>query len=195
MRSLTTAVLAGIVGMALLCAPSAGCDGATIDFDASTYNVTAGQEFSVGVKVAPAAFPDGLLSMGIALAFDPALAEIVSISIASDLNNDGTGAAGLRQFGAGFGKAAGFYTGADGYTGSTLVTFTLRNLATTGDYPLMLGFYDSTPSFANFIDAGSYSNVDSSITFGTATVVVPEPLTVSLLALGGIVLKRRRARY
>jgi len=194
MRSLTTAALVGILAMALLCAPSAARADATIDFDASTYNVTAGQEFSVAVKVDPSAFPDGLLSMGVGLSFDPTMAEIVSISIASDLNNDGTGAAGIRQFGAGFGKAAGFYTGADGYTGSDLVTFTLKNLATTGDYPITLGFYDSTPSFANFIDAGTYSDVDSSMTFGTATVVVPEPLTLSLLALGGIAIIRRRAR-
>jgi hypothetical protein len=167
----------------------AAAQGAPIVYSAgATYDCVANQTFDVPVRIDQADLPSGLLSMGVTLGVDPAKAQVLSVSIVSALNSDGTGAAGRTQVGAGFGKAAGFYLGAGGYTGSDLVTFHLRNLASNGSYPLSLSFYDNSPSFANFIDAGTYADIDSRVSFRGATVTAPEPVTLSLLGLGGAAL-------
>jgi hypothetical protein len=136
--------------------------------------------------------------MGVGITFDPDHAEIVSISIAGALDNDGTGAPGHRNFGPGYGCAAGF-AAAGAYTGEDLVTFRLRNLASPADllpddrYPLALAFFDNTAGFVNFIDGGS-NGIDSDIAFGSGAVVVPEPTSLAILGLGGLALIRRKRR-
>ena len=171
-----------------------------VHFDQDEYIVQADQEFNVSIQVNQADLNAGLLSMGVGIAFDPGYAEVLSIDIVDALDDDGTGAPGHTQIGAGYGRAAGFFADPGTYTNGELVTFHMRNLATQVDlapgdsYPLTLGLFDNTASFANFVDGDTYQDIDSDIVFGTANVVVPEPITLSLMAVGGMALLRRKRR-
>ena len=190
-----------VAGVAVCLALSSNAQASVlVDFDQDEYTAQPNQEFDVSILVDQGSLSSGLLSMGVGIAFDANYAEVVSISIVAALDNDGSGAPGPTPSGAGFGTAAGFFANTGTYTGTELVTFHLRNLATAADllpgdsYPISLSFFDNTASFANFIDGGSSLDIDSDITFGAASVVVPEPATLSFLALGGLALLRRKGR-
>ena len=190
-----------VIGVAVCLALSAKAQASVlVDFDQDEYTAQPNQEFDVSILVDQGSLSSGLLSMGVGIAFNANYAEVVSISIVAELDGDGSGAPGHRQSGAGFGTAAGFSAGTGTYTGTELVTFRLRNLATAADllpgdsYPISLSFFDNTAGFANFIDGGSSLDIDSDITFGTASVIVPEPATLSLLVLGGLAMLRRKER-
>lgn len=191
-------VVAGVVACLVLGTNAQA--GVQVQFNQDEYAVQADQEFDVSILVNQTDLSAGLMSMGVGIAFDSAYAEVLSIDVVTALDDDGTGAPGHRQFGAGYGRAAGFFADAGTYTNGQLVTFHMRNLATQLDlapgdsYPLTLGLFDGTASFANFVDGDTYQDIDSDIVFGTANVVVPEPVTLSLMAVGGMALLRRRGR-
>ena len=167
-----------------------------VDWDQVDYYVQEEEEFDVLVQIDTANLPGGLLSMGVEATFDSSYAEVVSISIVAALDNDGTGALGIRESGAGYGRAAGFYTGSGAYMGTDLVTFRLRNLASQGtDYLVNLGLFNDAPTFTNFIDGSSYEDIDNLLDFGSSTVhVIPEPMSIALLGLGGLAFLYRRTR-
>jgi len=190
-----------VVGMVACFALSVNVQAAIqVYFDQDEYIVQLGQEFDVSIRVNQTDLSAGILSMGVSITFDPAYAEVLSIDITDALDDDGTGSPGHRQIGVGYGQVAGFFADAGTYIGGELVTFHMRNLSTQlnlapGDrYPLTLGLFDNTASFANFIDGDTYQDIDSDIVFGTANVLVPEPVALTMLALGGVALLRRRKR-
>jgi hypothetical protein len=139
--------------------------------------------------------------MGISLTFDGAKASVADTSkivLPLALQDDGVGGQPLKAVGPGSARVFGsenIFTATEGYAGTLLATFNISDLAPQGDsYTLTLARYSSSPTFSNFVDWGGNA-FDSQLSFGSATVnVVPEPASLVLLGIGGLLLARRRAR-
>ena len=196
-------IVAGVAVCLILSANAQA--GILVDFDQDEYAVQPGQDFQVQVlldaddtQTGTQALTGGLLSMGIMLTFDSASANVAStnmIVIPPELNSDGLGGPAFKTVGAGFAGASGALSlsATEGYDGAMLATITVTNLASLGSsYDLNLGLYRTVGD--NFVRYGEFQNFDSGVGFGSATVVVPEPATLSLLALGGLSLLRRKGR-
>jgi hypothetical protein len=196
--------LGAVVGLFCLCTFPAW--GAVIDvrFPQQMYTAVANQDFTVTVVFDAVAgtpgedpAPLGLFSVGVALRFDPAKAQVLDVSsvvLPAALNSNGAGGPADKTATAGLAGAAGALdlSATSGYAGTLLTTVTLRNLATTGTYALSLERY--YPTKTNFLDYGG-NDLDGQIAFGSALVAVPEPAQASaLMVVLGAVLSRRRRR-
>lgn len=210
MRSLTRAsVLVALACFAVPFTSSTAIAGGTAGFDQAVYTVTPGQTFQAQVHfdsndslAGYQALSSGLWTFGLKVSYPGSKAEVGSVAdiiLPLALQDNGAGDAALKAVVAGEAKVFGgvnLFTASDGYKDSLLVTFDITNLAPLGDsYQLTLGRYSASPTFANFTDFGTGESIDSQLAFGSATVnVVPEPLTLTLLGLGGMAVLRRRIR-
>jgi small ligand-binding sensory domain FIST len=178
--------------------------GIVVGFDQDEYIIQPGQDFLVQVLLdgddqqdGIQALPGGLFSMGIKVTFashKANAADIAAIFLPDEINGNGVGGPAFKGVGAGFGRAAGAVSlsAPDFYRGALLATITITDL-NIGSYPYELSlssYYGAGKT--DFLD-GNGTDLDSVVTFGTATVV-PEPATLSLLALGGLALLRRKRR-
>ena len=200
----------GTAAIVLLVVAGVGQADFIAHFDQPAYNVLPGAAVSVQVLLDADTLaagdqptPGGLLSMGITVSFDSTKAEVADtskIALPLELQSDGAGSPPLLEVAPGQARAFGsvnVFTATEGYGGTLLATIEIANLALLGDsYALSLGRYSASPTFANFVD-WSGTLLDAQLSFGTAIVnVVPEPVSLALLGLGGagLLLKRWRAR-
>lgn len=208
MRVSTRFVLAALVALAGFSIGSRADASPIVHFDNSTYTVSPGGTFSVQVLLdmdsataGDQPVPGGLLSMGVKITFDGGKANVSNVSniiLPLALQNDGIGGNPLKEVASGSARVFGsenIFTATEGYAGTLLATFNISDLAPQGDsYTLTLARYSSSPTFSNFVDWGGNA-FDSNLTFTPATVnVTPEPTSLALLALGWLVLGRRRTR-
>jgi hypothetical protein len=208
MRVSTRFVLAALVALAGFSVGSKAHAGPIVHFDNSTYNVSAGGTLAVQVLLdmdsgtaGDQPVPGGLLSMGVKITFDGGKANVSDVSniiLPLALQNDGAGGAPLKEVATGSARVFGsenIFTATEGYAGTLLATFTISDLAPQGDsYTLTLARYSSSPTFSDFVDWGGDA-FDSQLSFGSGIVnVVPEPSSVVLVGIGGLLLARRRSR-
>ena len=194
-----------VVGVAVCVALNASTQaGVVVDFGQDGYVIQPGQDFQVQVlldaddtQAGIQALADGLFSMGIKVTFasDRAnVAAITDIVLPDAINGDGVGGPAFKEVGSGFGRAAGAVSlsAPDFYRDALLATITISDLG-AGPYPYEISlspYYGAGKT--DFMD-GNGTDLDSVVTFGSATVT-PEPATLSLLALGGLSLLRRKKR-
>jgi hypothetical protein len=180
----------------------------SVHFDKTSYNVTPGGTLAVQVllDMDPAQAGDqpvagGLLSMGVKITFDGGKANVSDVSnivLPESLQDDGAGGPPLKEVAIGSARAFGsqnIFTTTEGYASTLLATFNVSDLGPQGDsYTLTLARYSSSPTFSNFVDWAGNA-FDSQLSFGSATVnVVPEPVSLVLFGIGGLLLARRRVR-
>ena len=175
-----------------------------VHFDKDEYNIQPGDDFQVQVLLdaddaqpGTQALPNGLFSMGIQVTFASEKANVADISVIvlpDPINGDGVGGDAFKEVGTGFARAAGAValSAPDFYRDSLLATITISDL-NVGPYPYELSlssYYGAGKT--DFMD-GSGADLDGVVSFGSA-MVTPEPITLSLMALGGLALLRRRGR-
>ncbi len=179
-----------VAGAILLATSSVGADAVNVGFDQASYQVAPGQAYSVNV-VLPA-LPNGLFSYGIRLILPAGKALAAasdSVVVPAPLNFNGTAGAGaLKEIGAdalGVKGTVDFETIAASYHGTLLATFNLQNVAAAGQtYSLSLDLFRTLGATETLFVDGAGVPLDQSIALGSALVVViPEPSTLSLLAL------------
>lgn len=145
--------------------------------------------------------PHGLFSLALAVRIEGArgrVAGVQDVVLPEPISDDGTGRPAniLIQDGAVSIRAALKTTATDYYHDNLLATLYLTDLPSQDEpYTLSLHLLRSSPREQVFID-GSGDVLDERLRFGTAQVVIPEPVSAaSWVALGAAVgLIRRRAR-
>ena len=189
---------------AVLALSSTAQAGIIVDFDQERYEVQPGEDFPVqilldadGEQLGMQSLANGLLSMGAMMTFESSNANIAStdmIVLPPELNSDGLAGPAYKTVAPGSAGASGalILSATEGYDGALLATITVTNLAPLGsEYELNLDVYRAVGD--NFVRYGEFQNFDSSVGFGSATVVVvPEPTTLGMLAVCGIALVRRK---
>ncbi len=175
--------------------------------DQDTYTVSPGQTIAIQIFVdtAPAqdglqGFSMGLYSEGVEMTFAPAAGAVSNASaivLPASLAEDGSGAPALKEVSAGY---AGYFGNlllsmdpfTEGYTSTWLGTFNFTAGTQAGTYELSLGKF--FPNMSNFVTS-QIEDVDNSISFQKASlIVVPEPMTILLLASGVLAMGARRRR-
>lgn len=168
-----------------------------VRFGVNEHTVLPGQTFTASVQISPIP-PGGLFSYGVQLLFDPLVATLRdegAITVPADLNFNGPlGVSALRMVAPGFGGVKGSVDPTvlppQGFTGSALASFEISNLSEQvgQTYEIRLGLFQTLGSTESVFVTGLGEVLDNRITFGRATIsVVPEPTTVTMFALGGVV--------
>lgn len=176
-----------------------------VKFDQNVHTVTPGANSVITANIMFDAddttpgwqlMPGGLFSMGVKVMYSVTDAKVNStadITLPVEINGDGVGGPAFKAVGSDYAGCAGArgLTDETGYDGTLLATFMITDISPLPFQPYTLTLAPYFATKANFIDFAEGNGLDSAITFGSARVV-PEPVSLSMLALGGLALLRRK---
>jgi hypothetical protein len=176
-----------------------------VEFDQDVYTVTPGADTVITANIMFDAddstagwqpMPGGLFSMGVKVIYsatDAQVGSVADITIPAEINGDGVGGPAFKEVGSGYAGGAGSRDLADatGYDGTLLVTILIKDISPLPFQPYSLTLAPYFATKANFVGFAEGDTLDSMITFGSARVV-PEPVSMSLLGLGGLALLGRK---
>ena len=174
-----SAVAAAIAGLALfligMTAPGAG-----LHFNQARYVALLGQDLHVQLCLdMDADLPgdqlpaEGLFSVGVSVAFDPAVASPGTVALPPELDGNGLGGSAPLTVTSGYVGTAGVidFDATNGYTDAVVLDLELSHAA-PGTYTLTPGLYFPSPR-ANFLDMETGTVLDDQITnFVSSTVLV-----------------------